>query len=89
MNNINPQSLCDELLIDLWHSLEEDSDCMADGVAEDEFERAAYGDGPCGSMDRLNAYRKVNNHLDEIRKEWYRRYPMKVEPTTPNEEIPF
>ena len=88
MNTILSE-LCDERLVELWGNLEMDSDCMADGVAEDEFERAHYGDGPCGSMDRLNAYRKVNNQLDEIRKEWYRRHPLPVQPITPDDEIPF
>jgi hypothetical protein len=83
------KSLTDIELMAKWQELEMDSECMADGVAEDESERAHYGDGPCGSMDRLNAYRKVNNQLDEVRKEWYVRYPLPVYPETPADEIPF
>lgn len=89
MEIIDIKSLCDERLVELWGTLEMDSDCMADGVAEDASERARYGDGPCGSMDRLHAYNKVNKQLDEVRKEWYRRFPLKVQQITPDDEIPF
>ena len=87
--SLNLETLCDERLVELWGNLEMDSDCMAGRVAEDESERCMYGDGPCGSLARLQAYRKVNNQLDEVRKEWYRRHPLPVQPVTPDDEIPF
>lgn len=87
--DIPVSQLCDERLVDLWNSLEIDSQIGAEAVAEDESERALYGDGPCGSMARRQAYNKVNKQLDEVRGEWYRRYPLPVQPITPDYEIPF
>ena len=88
MNTILSE-LCDERLIERWNNLEMDCDCLSDAVAEDEGERARFGDGPCGSMDRRFALSRVNKDLDECRKEWYRRYPQPVPPVTPDNEIPF
>lgn len=87
--DIPVSQLCDERLIGLWNALEIASQIGAEAVAEDESERALYGDGPCGSMARRRAYQKVNKQLDEVREEWYRRYPLPVQPETPEDEIPF
>lgn len=83
------ESLCDEKLIALWQDLESDLDWMSDGIAQDESERALYGDGPCGSMDRRHEYDRINRDLNEVAKEWYKRHPLPVQPQTPDDEIPF
>jgi len=86
---MNLSELCDERLIDRWNNLEMDCECLSEAVAEDENERAMYGDGPCGSMGRRHELSRINKELEECRKEWYRRYPQPVIPETPQDEIPF
>lgn len=81
--------LCDERLQMEWADMEEAVQAMSEIVAENNNECAMYGDGPCGSMDARHALSKYIKRLDSYSKEWYRRYPMKVEPTTPNDQIPF
>ena len=93
MNNpthdIPVRELCDERLQVEWADMDEAVQSMSEIVAENDNECAMYGDGPCGSMDNRHALNKYVKRLDCCRQEWYRRYPIKLNPITSSDCIPF
>lgn len=82
--------LSDEDLKRLWREAEEDIDGLSDAVAEDRSEAAAFGDGPCGSQRRYNAYAKAQRAAQAYAAEYRRRNaPEEPEPAAGDDEIPF
>lgn len=86
-----PRNHSNEDLAAAWRDAELSVVAMDERVAEDESERAAFGDGPCGSADRRRAHREYLGVLEAIITEHLRRNPPPPPPRLPGDEdvMPF
>lgn len=62
---------------------------LAEGVAEDDSERAMFGDAPCGAVDRRRNYLRLCDDSNFLYDVYFPRPAGEPIPTFNEDEIPF
>jgi hypothetical protein len=85
MTNEFTLALISKQLFDLWELCND----IAGGVAEDDSERAMFGDAPCGAVDRRRSYAQVCADSDFLNEVYFPRPAGEPIPSFEGEEAPF